>query len=288
MKRTSLLLCFATVASATMANGSPVQSPSFQTYKRSEVFPIETLPKEQQEEAKEMLLKMFESEALMTLVGDLKPMSSGSWMTLRIDVTSAPAQRIEDLLKIASALRVGNDIETVFAPFTRVFEGKRFIEGFVFRRSNFRKVVSQYPTEFGYFGITPSMPFASILGLIDGESTPERSRAYGLLFGYPKHAVDFFVQAETSQRETKEFVKRDFWTVPVYADKSNRFVYAIPKDAKPNETDLKIKEHVTKVVAEFTKRRAKYEKNGKVDILNLARDWYKGSKGTYSPENAQF
>jgi hypothetical protein len=288
MKRSAFLFCFVMVAPATIASYNLADTKPFQTYKRNEVFPIETLPKEHQEEAKEMLQKMFESEALMTLVGDLKPMSSGSWMTLRIDVSDAPAKRIEDLLKIASVLRVGNDIETVFAPFTRVYEGKRFIEGFVFRRSNFRKVVTQYPKEFGYFGITPSMPFASTLGLIDGETTPERSRAYGLLFGYPKHAVDFFVEAETKQRETKEFVKRDFWTVPVYADKSNRFVYAIPKDAKPNEIDLKIKDHVTKVVAEFTKRRAKYDKNGKVDILNLARDWYKGPKGTYSPEFAQF
>lgn len=280
MRSRAFLVVGVTLLLSGLSAGQPV--------KRNEVFPIETLPKSQQDEAKDILQKMFESEALLTLVGDLKPMSSGSWISLRIEVGNAPQQRIEELLRIVSVLTVGNEIETVLAPFTRVYEGKRFIEGFVFRRSTFRKVVGEYPKEFGYFGITPSMPFASVLGLIDGESTPERSRAYGLLFGYPKYAVDFFVDAETKQRETNEFVKRDFWTVPVYGDKSNRFVYAIPKGAQPTELDLKIKDHITKVVAAYTERRKKYEREGKVDILNLARDWYKGRNGTYSPDHAKF
>ena len=255
---------------------------------REEVFPIEKLPVTLQAEAKTILQRMFESEALLTIVGDLKPMSSGSWMSLRFEVDSPPIQKLEDWHLISGALSVGKEIQVVINPFTRIMDGKRHVEGYVFRRSTFDKKVKENPRIFGYFGITPSMPFASVLGIIDGESTPERSRAYGTLFGYPKHAVDFFVSAEESQKKDGNFVQRDFWTVPVYGSKNNRFVYAIPKGAAPIEIDLQIKDKVARIVSAFTFRRQKYEKDGAVDILSLARDWFRGPNGLYDPQYALY
>jgi hypothetical protein len=257
-----------------------------QDVKTAECFPIEKLPKELQPRAQEYLQKMLESEALLTLVSDLKPMSSG-WSSLRIEVTKAPVEEIDTIHTIFSALRCGNEIECVFAPFTRVYEGKRFLDGFVFNRATLKKKITEQRDIFGFFGITPAMPPASILGLIDGEETPERSRAYGHLFGYPTHAVNFFVDAETSQRATGKFVERDFWTVPVFGGKENRFVYAVPKGHVPNEIDQKFKSEIPKYVDEYTRRRPKYiREGGKLDAVALLRDWYKGKNGRCSPQNA--
>lgn len=257
-----------------------------QGVKPSDCFPIEKLPKELQPKAQQYLQKMLESEALLTLVSDLKPMSSG-WSSLRIEVANAPVEDIEQIQKIFSVLTCGNEIQCVFAPFTRVFEGKRFLDGFVFNRTTLQKKILEQRNVFGYFGITPSMPPASILGLIDGEETPERSRAYGHLFGYPTHAVNFFVEAEASQRSTGKFVERDFWTIPVFGGKENRFVYAVPKGHIPNEADLKFKSEIPKYVEEYAKRRAKYlATDGTLDVVRLLRDWYKGKDGRCSPSNA--
>ncbi|NJM52355.1 MAG: hypothetical protein HC846_02550 [Blastocatellia bacterium] len=44
---------------------------------RTECFPFERLPPEKRKKAEDLLLKALDSEALYTIVGGLKPMSSG-------------------------------------------------------------------------------------------------------------------------------------------------------------------------------------------------------------------
>ncbi|MCY7375395.1 MAG: hypothetical protein LH472_05430 [Pyrinomonadaceae bacterium] len=48
-----------------------------QTSARAECFAFENLPVEQRNRAEELLLKALDSEALYTIVGNIKPMSSG-------------------------------------------------------------------------------------------------------------------------------------------------------------------------------------------------------------------
>lgn len=52
-------------------------SASAQSVARRDCFPFEKLPTEQRKQAEELLLKALDSEALYTIVGGLKPMSSG-------------------------------------------------------------------------------------------------------------------------------------------------------------------------------------------------------------------
>lgn len=246
-----------------------------------ECFPIEKLPKELQMEAVQLLQKMLESEALLTLAGNIKPMSSG-WLSFSFEVKEGATEKIEKYQQIFSALRCGNEIEAVLSPFTRVYERKRYVDGFVFNRYAYERAISEKPSVFQYFGITKNSAYPTVLGLIDGEGTPERSRAFGHLFGYPDHAVNFFVEAEESQKKTGEFVKRDFISIPIFEEKKNRFVYAVPVGHQQNEADRLLAERTQIIVQEFAKRRQLAKQDDPFWPLKLLRDWYRVGKDKYS------
>ena len=65
---------------------------------RAECFPFEDLPAEQRKRAEELLLKALDGEALYTIVGGIKPMSSGFQsfqMTVRLPrIEPAEAEKI--------------------------------------------------------------------------------------------------------------------------------------------------------------------------------------------------
>ena len=81
---------------------------------------------------------------------------------------------------------------------------------------------------FGQWGFTANANSATVLSVVEYENKNDRYRAYGYLFGYPEHAVDFFVEASITEEETGEFVKRNFFTIPVEAGNSGDFTYAVP------------------------------------------------------------
>ena len=89
------------------------------------------------------------------------------------------------------------------------------------------------------FGITKLSDPLEVISAVEYAPQLDRLRHYGHLFGYPDHAVDFFVTAARSQEETGQFVKREFIRMPTYraSDERSPFVYAVPVGHTEQEAD---------------------------------------------------
>ena len=116
------------------------------------------------------------------------------------------------------------------------------MEIYVIRKSLFAKKIQQFQSFFGQWGFTPSTNPSVVLSVIEYESKWDRNRAYGYLFGYPAHAVDFFVEASKTQFAdiSKKLVPRNFFEIPVFAGEKGHFTYAIPKSYIPTNIDSSI------------------------------------------------
>lgn len=79
-----------------------VSAAAGQTVGRSECFPFERLAPEKRERAETLLLKALDGEALHTIAGDLKPMSSG-FQSFRVE-TRLPRQSAAETEKTAQTL----------------------------------------------------------------------------------------------------------------------------------------------------------------------------------------
>jgi len=252
---------------------------------RSECFPVERLDTKARARAESLLLKMLDGEALFTLVGGLKPMSSG-WISHRIKVEE-PDMTAAELDRVAiSALRSGDEVFCTLQPFTRIYEGTRYLDGFLYHRDSVRAKVTEKAKFFGYFGLSASSHPVEVTMAFEVDDTSKRNRGYGYLFGYPDHAVDFFVQADDEGRKTKQLVPRDFLHIPTFESPTNRFVYAVPKGHQANEADLDLKKKAEPILAYYRKQREKYVGEGKPGVVALLRDWFDDGKGRCSSATA--
>jgi hypothetical protein len=299
-----------------------------QSVSRNECFPFERLPPDQRKAAEELLLKALDEEALYTIVGGLKPMSSGfraiQFQTalprmptveaevaaselgtkepndLTADEKSRLAQskqaieRKESLEKadqtraILAHWRCGDDLFADLQHFAKQFDGKRFMDALVINRSSLRKTIVDKADFFSRWGITPnSHPLEVVYG-IETDATSARFAGYGYLFGYPDHAVRFFVQAADEEVFTGKFVTRDFISIPTVARETNKFVYVVPKGHVENDADKTLKAKAEPILAAYKKRRAEYIGEGKKGVVELLRDWFCVSQSNCSPANAKF
>ena len=98
------------------------------------------------------------------------------------------------------------------------------------------------------------------MAVVEYESKWDRNRAYGYLFGYPAHAVDFFVEAQKIQDSSpdKKFVTRDFFPIPVFVKEKGYFTYATPKGYKPVEVDNNLLKAATQTLEKYKSVRGKY------------------------------
>ncbi len=252
---------------------------------REDCFPLERLPTALRHEAEALLLEAMDREALYTIVGGLKPMSGG-WGSFSMQIDKPSLERLEACRLMARSLSCGEELTTGFQPFARVFGGKRHLDFVIFHRARFRETIAAHPPLFGYFGLSPSASPVESLLAIDRDPTPKRSEAYGLLFGYPEHAVRFFSQAETHEDETGEFVKRDFFSIPVVKGEAHYFVYAVPQGYAPQAVDLELRQRAAPILNQYRELREQYIGDNKRGIVALIRDWFDDGTGRCSPQTA--
>lgn len=197
-----------------------------------------------------LIMKALDNEGLYTVTGRLKPMSSVTDLQLIIaqkDSTLKGTRDItdlnsKDLAKLKRYQRVVNalqfpDLKFIIAPYRITNGNKRLMHINLYRPSLIDSLVRANQTFYGQFGIVNDSQPEIIISLTEYESAYERFRSYGYLFGYPEHAVSFFVNASITSDQTKQFVQRDFFQIPVYSNKTGHFVYALPKGTKPGITD---------------------------------------------------
>lgn len=259
---------------------------SFGAVPRAAAFPVERMPAEQRAEAEALLLRAMDREALYTLIGGIKPMSSGI-SGMRMNVDTLPWQEAERLRQLSRIFDVPGEIEATVQPFWRINDRERFLELVVFHRPSFQATVRAEMGTFGFYGVTPSSEPVQVLLLTDVDQTPRRNRAYGYLFGYPEYAVDFFVRAEESRRRDGQFVQRDFLHIPTFESPTNRFVYAVPKCHTLRPEDLALRERSAPIFAYYQHLRPQYIGEGKRGIVTLLRDWMDDGKGRVSSATAE-
>lgn len=244
--------------------------------------------------ANELLSYGLEHEALYTLLDTLKPISSlgyslsfplakdslmkdgdKSVVQMGIDSIDRVMNELEQWNNIASALS-NEHLTFLLIPYKQPWNGSRNLQLLVVRNHVFSTLLKRKAEFFGQWGFTCNSDPATVLTTIEFESQNDRYRAYGYLFGYPEHAVDFFVEASISEEETGEFVTRNFFSMPVAVGKSGYFTYAIPKEYTPNQLDSSIYYAASSTLEKYEIERANYSNlEGQLDAIRLISDFWR-------------
>lgn len=229
--------------------------------------------------ADSLLSYALDHEAIYTLLDTLKPISSVKfyqWPVLSNNrqQRDSAINAVRQVQTVLNKLSVG-DHRFVLNPFERTDSIYRNMEIYVVRKSRIQSLIRQYGDFYGRFGITENSHPATVLALTEYEHKYDRWRSYGYLFGYPGYAVDFFVAAGKSQDSTKEFVKRDFFHIPVYSGNSGYFTYAMPKGHQPGAADSAIYYKAMHTLDEYKSIRNKFSSRSGMKATKL---WIKQLK----------
>jgi hypothetical protein len=286
-----LLLLLASIASA-------------QPVPRALCFPAQNLPAHLRAKSDELLLRVLDSEALYTVIGGLKPMSGGvPAISVRLDhpdLTSAAEAR-----QIMEAWSCGDGVRFALHHYARVLTSAnsstppaRTLSGVVFHRAAMARTISRHPSLFTQLGLTPNADPVEVLMAVEYNGTPDRYRGYGILFGYPEQAVEFFVantpipqdrKANPNEPVEVQPVKtspRKFISIPTYAHETGAFVYAVPTGHVEDSADHELRERAKPILESYKRRRALYIGEGKPGAAALLRDWFCRGEYDCQPSNA--
>ena len=253
---------------------------------RTDFFPMEKLSTQSQKLSEDLLLAALDSEALYTIVGQLKPVSEGFWGTY-FPIESGDLSEIEKVREAVKPWSTGG----VFAADVLIFEkqqsGRRHASLYLAHAPTLQATISRNPKFFDRFGLTDDTPAHQVMMTIERSTSPEeRWRGFGIAFGYPEYAINFFVGAGLHQRETGEFIERDFRHIPTFRSKQGRFVYAVPKISPVRTEDTELLQRAKPVLNEYRRLRAQYIGDGKPGPVALLRDWFDDGSGKCHPMHA--
>ncbi|KEO75499.1 hypothetical protein [Anditalea andensis] len=207
--------------------------------------------------ADSLIQLVIEQEGLYTLYGGLKPISTVQHFSYAIDSISGDyihkGEIKKDLIRLSQSLKLlSNDsIGYTVIPFKMVSGKTKTFEILVYHKAALKNMISDKTDFFLRRGILPDDNIEKLLAIYEFEDKYDRYRAYGHLFGYPDHAVDFFVNSARSNDETGKFVERDFNQIPVASGQKGRFVYAVPKGYELGESDEEIMLRAGILLAKF-------------------------------------
>jgi hypothetical protein len=264
----------------------------------AECFPFERLPAALRPKAEAMLLRALDGEALYTIAGGLKPMSSGVYSgSIKIDAPDLAAA--DETRQILQAWTCGGEIAAGLHHFAAVFQGSRALEAVVFHTPTLRRLLTTRAAFFAPYGLSASSDPMEVVMAVEYDPTVARLRGYGYLFGYPDYAVDFFAAAAQQQKDeeaqlAKEgktgkatLVPRDFISLPTQRGE-NRFVYAAPKGHVANAADVALRAATEAIFTEYSTRRAKHITGDSASgVLTLVRQWFDDGTGNVRPSHAR-
>ena len=163
--------------------------------------------------------------------------------------------------------------------------GQRYASAYVIHVPSLKNLIQRESDFFARWGITVNTPPGEIMMTIERTRQPDdRWRGFGLVFGYPKYAIDFFVTAGMHQRNTGEFVERDFRQVATFAGRSGLFVYAVPKLSRTGPEDIALQRRAALFLTEYKRLRPQYTAPTK-NPSGLLRDWMDDGNGTCHPSH---
>lgn len=261
-----------------------VSPPALDALPRNDFFSIDSLDSKAKLLSEELLFKALDSEAFYTLVGQLKPVSEGFWG----GYFSVDPAELTEIEQVRAALRSWN-VPGIFFADVLVYEslqhGQRYASAYVIHVPSLKNLIERESDFFARWGITIHTPPGEIMTTIERTRRPDdRWRGFGLVFGYPRYAIDFFVTAGMHQRNSGEFVERDFRQVATFAGQSGRFVYAVPKLSRPGPEDLALQRRAALVLTEYKRLRPRYTAPTK-NPSGLLRDWMDDGHGKCHPDH---
>jgi hypothetical protein len=217
--------------------------------------------------------KALDHEALYTLLDTLKPISSIKFYKLPLLSTNKEQADSASaaLFNLQNAINKLNSktFSFILNPFERKDSIYKNFELYVVRNKKLATAISNQKSFYNAIGISPLAKPETVLAITEYENKYNRWRSYGFLFGYPNYAVDFFVKAGKIQDSTNQFVKRDFFAIPVFAGDRGHFTYAIPKDYKTNEADSTLYNTALATLNKYKTIRLKYEQSNGLQATQL-------------------
>ena len=249
--------------------------------------------------ADSLLVQALDHEALYSLMGNLKPMSSiGFALSFPLgkdstqtdgqqEVVAVQADSIQTALaelqswnRVLTALSF-NNYQFLLVPFKRVWKEKRNLQILLCRTDLLDSLLVAQAPFFAQWGFVPGTDPAVVLTAIEFEEKHDRYRAYGYLFGYPQHAVDFFVEASQQQQQTGDFITRSFFQIPVHAREKGHFTYALPEDFQPLPLDSTKYYQAVDILERYRQLRPQFlNEKGSLQAVELYRNWWERKSET--------
>lgn len=202
----------------------------------------------------ELLRAALDDEALYTLAGGLKPVSIGFWSGW-LDV-AAPDLAALGTVRNALAVWRTDALWADVLTFHQVHAGRRAVQAYVVDRAALARTVQQHAAFFAPYGIAADTHPAELFAIVERMPPGDRHRGQGLLYGYPQHAIDFFVAAQAVQQAGGALVPRRFVQIPTFAANEGAFVYAVPKDYVDQEPDRALRAAAERILARYRTLRA--------------------------------
>lgn len=181
-------------------------------------------------------------------------------------------QEIELFHRITRKLS-SDELVFMLIPFRQTYHQNRHLQLLVCRPDLVDSTLAVHQSFFAQWGFTPGTDPRTLITALEFEEMADRFRAYGYLFGYPKYAVDFFVEAHLQQEDGGKFVKRDFFHIPVFEREEVRFTYAMPKDHLPGKADSLIYLRSVRLLNNYKQVRSKYADDNKINVRKLLNHW---------------
>ena len=298
-----------------------------QTGARAECFPFEKLSFEQRAAAEELLLKALDGEALYTIVGGLKPMSSG-FQSVQLPVqlprvTDAEAGAILGELAGKNPEELNPDEKRRLGQAKQADERRKALEKVAATRAIFEHWrcgndeifadVHHYAQTYEGKRYLDTIVFSrSSLRQVIGAKANFFSRWGITVNSHPLEVLYAVEHDETNARfggygflfgypdyAVEFFVKASdeekFSGKFVERDfislptvaGENRFVYVVAKGHAQNETDKTLRAKAERIFNEYTRRRAEYIGTGKKGVVEMLRDWFCTSANQCSPAAAK-
>lgn len=266
-----LLAVGLSIAPVSVSAQASAPTPARATTPSTACFDLSSLAPRERGIAERLLRDAGDGEALYTLGGGLKPVSTdflSITLTVAPDTNRVVLDSIARVRAATEALRCGPisfHMAEFAATYTRTDSSRyRVIAVYAVHREALARAIAKRSAFWSTIGVRADAPVDSVLDAVERAPRSPRWRGYGYLFGYPDEAVDFFVRAGESQDSTGVFVARDFRRVETYrkfparegeAPSLSSFVYAVPKGAPESAADRALIDAAAPIYARYVAER---------------------------------